>query len=150
MGDTSHILPATKLPLVIADTADLLCNVRRTTMAQRAFTLLELLVTLTLIGVLTAIALPQYPHYRQKVFDFRAQSDLRSAALAEESYFLDNEEYLSCENEGCLAMSGLSRISRGVRIRMSALDAGFVGEASHPRGSGKIFRWDSENGGFAE
>ena len=117
-------------------------------MRQRAFTLLELLITMSLISILTAIALPQYSHYRKKVFDMRAQSDLKNAALAEESYFLDNEKYLACENEGCLQMQGLSRISKGVQIKMLLSELGFQGEASHPKGSGKVFKWDSEKGGL--
>ncbi len=117
---------------------------------MRGFTLIELLVTLTLVAVLTAIALPQYSHYRKKVFDVRAQSDLRNAALAEEGYFMDHETYLSCENDSCLEMAGLSRLSRGVNLKMTALDAGFQGEASHPHGTGKVFRWDSEKGGLQE
>lgn len=117
---------------------------------ESAFTLLELLVTLTIVAALTAIAVPRYHHFRQRAFDVRAQSDLRNAALAEESYFLENEKYLSCEGDDCLEMPGLGRISKGVDLKMTALDSSFEGEAEHPKGTGKKFRWDSEHGGLAE
>ena len=119
-------------------------------MIERGFTLLELLVTLTIIAALSAIAIPQYNHYRKKVFDLRAQSDLRNGALAEESYFLDNEKYLSCDGEACLVMDGLSRISNGVKLKLTASETGFRGEASHPKGSGKVYHWDSEKGGIQQ
>ena len=68
---------------------------------QSGFTLLELLVVLVIVGILTAIAIPQYDAYKRRAFDTRARSDLYSAALAEEAFFLDEEKYLSCSGSDC-------------------------------------------------
>ena len=115
---------------------------------ESAFTLLEILVVMTLVAILTAFAIPQYSSYKKKAFDLRAQNDLRNAALAEEAYFLESEAYLSCKDAACLQLPGLGALSDGVTLSMNALDTGFTGEASHPKGSGKIFRWDSDKGGM--
>ena len=58
-------------------------------MARGGFTLIELLVII-IIAILAAIDIPMYLSQRQKGWDANVQSDLRNAAVAEESYFTDN------------------------------------------------------------
>ena len=117
---------------------------------ELGFTLLELLVAIAIIGIISGIALPQYAEYRQRGFDARARSDLYMVALAEESYFIDYETYLTCSDADCAELPGVSRISNGVSISITATDQSFTGTSTHPKGSGKVFSWDSESGGLTD
>jgi len=71
---------------------------------EGGFTLIELLVVIIIIAILAAIAIPMYLSQRQKGWRANVQSDLRNAAVAEESYFTDNSSYAAAvvdlENQG--------------------------------------------------
>ncbi len=117
---------------------------------ERGFTLLELLFTMVVIGILSAIVVPEFRAYRQRAFDTRAQQDARNVALGEEAYYLDNEEYLSCEQNDCRALPGIPRLSDGVNLSVEVQEDAFIITSSHEKGSGKTFIWDSNEGGFRE
>jgi len=120
------------------------------TASLQGFTLIELMVVMTIVAVLSAIAVPQYNTYKKKAFDARALADLRNVAAAEEAYFMDHEKYLSCQNQSCALLPGIARLSKGVNLSVEASEISFVAIASHPQGSGKAFEWDSDNGGLQE
>jgi type II secretion system protein G len=61
--------------------------------SQKGFTLIELLIVVAIIGILAAIAIPQFAAYRQKAFDAAAQSDLKTSKTELEGYYTDNFHY---------------------------------------------------------
>jgi type IV pilus assembly protein PilA len=115
---------------------------------EKGFTLLELLATLTIISILTMIAIPQYEQFRERGYDAVARVDLRNVAIAEEAYFYDTEQYLACENSGCTGLPGVARLSAGTAVTVTVTGEAFTADATHARGTGKRFRWESGAGGM--
>ena len=72
--------------------------------AEKGFTLIELLVVIAIIGILAAIAIPQFAAYRKRGYTSQVWSDLRNAGTSQEAYYVDNNDYST-------ALSGLT--SRG-------------------------------------
>lgn len=60
---------------------------------QHGFTLMELLITVMIIGVLSAIAIPQYTQYVTKARRTEAKSALARIQGAQERYFTVNNTY---------------------------------------------------------
>lgn len=60
---------------------------------QRGFTLIELLIVVAIIGILAAIAIPQFSSYRAKAYNSAAQTDLRNFKTFLEAYHYDNGMY---------------------------------------------------------
>lgn len=59
--------------------------------SEKGFTLIELLIVVAIIGILAAIAIPQFASYRQKAFNTAAQSDLKTIKTSLEGFY--TEEY---------------------------------------------------------
>ena len=64
---------------------------------DKGFTLIELLIVVAIIGILAAIAIPQFAAYRQRAYNSAALSDLRNAKTAEESLYAEIQAYGSTD-----------------------------------------------------
>jgi len=60
---------------------------------EEGFTLIELMIVIAIIGILAAIAIPQFNNYRARSFNAAAQSDLKNFTTAQEAFYVDNETY---------------------------------------------------------
>lgn len=58
--------------------------------SEKGFTLIELLIVVAIIGILAAIAIPQFAQYRQRGYASAVRSDVKNAYTATTVWFGDN------------------------------------------------------------
>ena len=66
-------------------------------MKKTGFTLVELMIVITIVGVLSSIALPAYLDYARSAKRATAQSDLMKLSIFLERRFTENSSYLIAE-----------------------------------------------------
>lgn len=61
--------------------------------SERGFTLIELLIVVAIIGILAAIAIPQFSAYRSKAYNGSSQADLHNIRLTLEAFYGEQQCY---------------------------------------------------------
>lgn len=56
---------------------------------EKGFTLVELMIVVAIIGILAAIAIPQFSKYRSRAQNSAALSDLRNTSTDFEGYYAE-------------------------------------------------------------
>lgn len=84
--------------------------------SRKGFTLIELMIVIAIIGILAAIAIPQFSVYRAKGYNAVSRSDLKNAYTAAQAYFTDYPD--GTFDAAVLSASGF-QASRGVVLTIA-------------------------------
>ena len=101
---------------------------------NEGFTLIELMIVIAIIGILAAIAIPQFSAYRQRSYNAAAEADLRNAATAQEAYYVDAQHYTGTIT-GLIGSTYGLYTSQGVSLTGGVTATQYIMTAFHSTGS---------------
>ncbi|MEE8447575.1 MAG: prepilin-type N-terminal cleavage/methylation domain-containing protein [Gemmatimonadota bacterium] len=104
---------------------------------SKGFTLIELLIVVVIIGILAAIAIPQFASTKEKAYDASAKSDVRNMMAAQEAHFSTQNAYwdgsVSAGTVGGTASMGgdVFRASPNVAVTAQSATNGYTITGKH-------------------
>ena len=89
--------------------------------SEKGFTLIELLIVIAIIGILAAIAIPQFNMYKERGYDSDAKANLHNIYIACKAYWGDSgsnaectSTYYSSTTYGYIQSNDVSVVASGV------------------------------------